>query len=86
MKQTYKNIVIALGLIGLVGCSTLEIAHDPLKCINRPLTKLSERMSADELNSMSDEVFDKFEIHILEHKERINSQCELTKRHNEAHK
>jgi len=76
---------MALGLTAAVGCSTLEIAHDPLSCIDRPLMKLSERMTIYEINSMSDDVFDKLEEHIVAHKERIKSQCELIKRHNENH-
>lgn len=77
--------MISLGLSALAACSTLEIAHDPLKCISRPLMKLSDRMTVDELNTMSDPVFNKLEAHILAHKERIRSQCELIGRHNKNH-
>jgi len=72
-------------MIALVGCETLVIAHDPLKCINRPLMKLTERMSMEEIDSMSDVVFDKVEAHIIAHKVRIKSQCEAIKRHNKNH-
>ena len=47
--------------------------------------KLSDRMTIEELDSMSDPVFDKLEAHILAHKERIKSQCGLIKRHNKNH-
>lgn len=85
MKLTYKSIVVYLGMIALVGCSSIEIAHDPLKCINRPLMKLTERMSMEEIDSMSDVVFDKVEAHIIAHKVRIKSQCKLINRHNKNH-
>ena len=73
-------------MIGLQGCKTLEIAHDPLECLPQPTKSLSDRLTDDELNSFTDNVFDQLEIHIVNYQERFNTQCKLINKHNEAHK
>ena len=75
-------------MIGLAGCSTtrLEIAHAPLDCLSQPETSLADRLTDDELNSFSDEVFQSLELHIISYQERFNTQCDLINKHNEAHK
>jgi hypothetical protein len=50
-----------------------------------PEKSLADRMSDEELNSMSDEVFNKVEIHIISYQERMNTQCEAIKKHNRLH-
>ncbi len=50
-----------------------------------PEKSLADRMSDEELNSMSDEVFNKVEIHIISYQERMNTQCEAIKKHNQLH-
>ena len=85
-RKRLKTGLILVVLSVLTGCSTIEIAHEPLKCIDRPIKSLSERVNTDELLSLSDKTFDGIEAHIIAHKERIKSQCELINRHNEEHK
>ena len=77
-----------IGLIALNGCKTLEIAHAPLDCIDRPIKSLSERLHAQELTELtklSDKAFDAIEAHIIAHQKRIESQCDLIKKHNDNH-
>ena len=50
-----------------------------------PELSLADRMSDNELNSMSDEVFNKVEAHIISYQERMNSQCAAIKEHNKLH-
>lgn len=69
----------------LQSCSALEIAHSDLDCVLYPELSLADRMSDEELNSITDPVFDKLEIHILSYQERMNSQCEAIKKHNRLH-
>jgi len=72
-------------VIGLASCKTLEIAHDPLNCLPQPETSLVDRLTDDELNSFSDEVFTVLELHIISYQERFNTQCDLINKHNQAH-
>jgi len=78
---------VVLGVIWLAGCSAkrLEIAHDPLECLSKPVKSLADRLSDDELLSFSDNVFNQLEEHIITYQERHNTQCELIKKHNESH-
>jgi hypothetical protein len=87
-NELIKRLKIAsslAGVIALAGCSTLEIAHSDLNCVLYPEKSLADRMSDEELNSMSDEVFNKVEIHIISYQERMNTQCEAIKKHNQLH-
>ena len=70
-------------MIGLTGCSStqLEIAHNPIGCIKDGLTRLSERFTDQELNTIPENVFDTYEEHIIMYQERILSQCEINKEH-----
>lgn len=74
-------------MIGLLSCSTtrLEIAHAALDCVPQPEISLSDRLTDDELNSFTDEVFQSLEIHIITYQERLKTQCGLIIKHNEAH-
>ena len=72
-------------MISLQACSTLEIAHSDLNCMQYPSLSLADRMSDSELNSMSNEVFDKVSAHIISYQERMNSQCKAIKTHNKNH-
>ena len=72
-------------MIGLTSCKTLEIAHEPLNCIDRPLKPLSDRIKLEDLSSLSDETFDGLEAHIIAYQQRIKSQCNLIKKHNQNH-
>ena len=78
-----RTAVLALSLIALQGCNILELAHDPLDCIDRPMKPLSERINLEDL-TISDETFDGLEEHIVAYQKRIESQCELINRHNES--
>lgn len=80
-----KILIIILSLL-LSSCSTLEIAHDPLKCINQRIAPLSESLTYEEIEPLTDEAFGKIEKYIITYKKRIESQCELIKRHNNNHK
>lgn len=82
-----KIILASLVAIGLASCSTtrLEIAHAALDCVPQPETSLSDRLTDNELNSFSDEVFQSLELHMISYRERINTQCELIIKHNAAH-
>ncbi len=79
-------MLVSLGMIGLASCKTIEIAHDPLECLPQPETSLSDRLTDDELNSFSEEVFEVLEIHIITYQERFKTQCDLINKHNQDHK
>lgn len=79
------KILLIIASLTLVSCKTLEIAHEPLNCIDRPLKPLSDRIELESLASLSDETFDGLEAHIIAYQQRIKSQCELIKRHNNQH-
>ena len=53
-----KNILILISLLLIQSCSTLEIAHDPLRCIDRPLKPLSERVEPQSLTLFDEDGFD----------------------------
>lgn len=72
-------------MILLASCKTIEIAHDPLECLPQPEISLVDRLTDDELNSFSGEVFEVLEIHIITYQERFNTQCNLIKKHNQNH-
>ena len=80
-----KILIIILSLF-LSSCSTLEIAHDPLNCINQRIALLHESMTFEERMTIPDPAFAKIEKYITKYKKRIESQCELIKRHNNNHK
>jgi len=50
-----------------------------------PSQTLGDRLSDEELNSISDPVFDKLEKHIISYQARIDSICESINKHNELH-
>ena len=77
-----KKISLVLVAIALSGCKTLELGHVDLDCVHHPETSLSDRMTDDQLDSMTDEVFDIVELTIEHHKERLKSQCKLIQKHN----
>ena len=85
LKNVLKNLALILGLIGLQGCSTLEIAHVPLACLDKPAIRFIDRIDLDDLNSMTDAAFDAVEAHIIAYHERLKSECLLIKAHNELH-
>lgn len=75
-------------MIGLNGCKTLEIAHDPLRCIDRPIAPLVDKLDErqiTELTNLSDSTFNRLEAHIIAHQKRIESQCNLILKHNRNH-
>ena len=80
-----KIVSLLVGAIGLQSCSTIEIAHSPLNCMLYPSQTLGDRLSDEELNSISDPVFDKLEKHIISYQARIDSICESINKHNELH-
>ena len=81
-----KKISIIAGLTGLVSCKSIEIVHVSLECVDKPAVKLSERLTVQELTRIESNTFDKLEKHIINYQERLKSECELIKRHNQAHK
>ncbi|MBL4664308.1 MAG: hypothetical protein JKY22_12325 [Flavobacteriaceae bacterium] len=50
--------LIFLSLIALTGCETLVIAHDDLRCIDRPIKPLSERVETQSLTLFDEDGFD----------------------------
>lgn len=74
-----------VGVIGLQSCSSLELAHNPLNCMLYPERTLGDRLSDEQLKSISDPVFDELEKHIISYQARIDSICESIKKHNELH-
>ena len=86
LKTALKLILVSLAAIGLLGCETLEIAHNPIGCIDKSMTRLSERFTDEELNNIPDNVFDTYEEHISMYQQRILSQCEVNKEHDRLHK
>ena len=79
-----KILIILISAL-LTSCSTIEIAHDPLRCLDRPLKSLSERIELSDLSSLSDKTFDGLEAHIIAYQQRIKSQCILINKHNKNH-
>ena len=87
-KESKKLLRVALSLaamIALASCKTLEIAHASLGCLGYPEMSLTDRMSYEELNSMSDDAFNQVEAHIISYEVRIDSQCEMIRHHNREH-
>ena len=72
-------------LIALTSCKTIEIAHDPLRCLTAPLPSLSDNVSLSDLDSLSDESFTAIETHIVTLRTRIDVQCDLINKHNVNH-
>ena len=79
-------MIVAVGVINLTSCSILELAHDPLNCIDRPIPLLKTTMSFEEIEPLTDATYKKLKNYIGTYKKRIKSQCELIKKHNENHK
>ena len=79
-----KYLIVVSALM-LASCKTLEIAHAPLSCLGYPEMSLTDRMSYEELNSMSDDAFNQVEAHIISYQVRIDSQCAMIKHHNREH-
>ena len=79
-------ILISLGMISLSSCSTLEIAHDPIRLIDQKIPPLSTRIKSSDLSCLSDATFEELRKYIKAFKVRDESQHELAKRHNNNHK
>lgn len=67
----------------LQACTTLEIVHADLELPCVP--NHGVRFSIGETDSMSEELYSKFERIIHTYKQRIITQCELTEKHNRLH-
>ena len=85
LKKLSRVALTLVVMSALASCKTLEIAHAPLSCLGYPEMSLSDRMSYEELNSMSDDAFNQVEAHIISYQVRIDSQCEMIKHHNREH-
>lgn len=80
-----KRAVMSVTLIfSLQACTTLEIVHADLELPCMP--KHGVIFNAGETDSISEEIYSKFERIIITYKERIKTQCKLVNQHNEAHK
>lgn len=80
-----KILALSLSVIGLTACKSLEIIHVPVGCIGQPVIPDRLNFTNEEADSISDPVLDKLEERSAIIRERINSQCEINKRHDEAH-
>ena len=79
-----KRAVMSATLIfSLQACTTLEIVHADLELPCMP--DHGVYFSIGETEHVKNETYDKFEKIILTYKQRIVTQCELVKQHNEAH-
>jgi hypothetical protein len=68
-------------VIALTSCKTIELGHAPVGCEPLPAVTLGDLLSDEQLNSMSDDVFDAVELRITALKERLRTQCEINKKH-----
>lgn len=86
MKLALRIILLSLAAIGLQGCETIALGHEPVGCEDKPLMRLIERFTDEELNNIPDHTFNTYEKHIIMYQERIISQCRLNKKHDTLHK
>lgn len=80
-----KKAKLSLVVIVLTSCSTLENVHVDAECLGLPTARLTDKLSGEEIDNLTDSAADAIFEHIVIYQERINSQCELLERHNKAH-
>jgi hypothetical protein len=80
--RTAKNLIIAVVLIALTACSTIEIIHEPVGCVGQPVLP---NFTATELELLSDETFEKMMTIVATYHERINTQCKINSEHDKLH-
>lgn len=67
----------------LTACSTIEIAHEPVNCLGQP--EVSHSFTIDEKNRLTDDMKLKMRIFAVTLRQRIISQCDINKEHDELH-
>lgn len=78
-----KAAMMTLIVFSLSSCSTLEIVHSDLDLPCVP--DHGVYFSIGETDGMSEELYNKFKKIIITYKQRILTQCSLTKEHNVLH-
>ena len=80
MKKSLLMISIAFSLSA---CSSVEVVHVPIKCIGQPVARVG--LTQQEFDTISESALSKIVVFAKILRTRIDSQCTLIKKHNEAH-
>jgi hypothetical protein len=83
LKQLIKASAHGLIIFSLSACSTIEIIHVPVGCIEQSQAKLG--FTDEEIDSTSDEMTDKLVIFAGALRERLTTQCLINKKHDQLH-
>ena len=83
LKQSIKLNALACVIFSMAACSTIEIIHVPVGCIEQSQVKLG--LSESELDSISDEVTDKIINFDAALRERLTTQCLINIKHDQLH-
>ena len=84
LKQLIKASGLGFAIFSLTACSTIEIVHVPVGCVEQSPARLG--FTDEEMDSTSDEMTDKLVIFAGALRERLNTQCLINKKHDELHK
>ena len=74
---------MAIFAMSLMGCSAIELAHEPVDCLGQPQVSLN--LTRDEANLFTDDMRLKMRKFAVTLRERINTQCNINKEHDELH-
>lgn len=81
LKRAASLSVIALILCS---CSTIEIMHVPVGCEGQPI--ISHNFTEEEAEILTDDMVDKMTLFAVTLRERIETQCAINHKHDEAFK
>lgn len=71
-------------MIILTGCKTIEIAHAPINCLGQPEARTG--FTYEEKAKLTDSMKLKIRTFAVTLRQRIKSQCEINKKHDQEHK
>ena len=81
-----KRIALSLAVIVLASCSTksIEIVHVDAECLGLPSARLTDTLSNEEIDNLTDIAAKAINGHIIKYQERIEAQCRLIEKHNQG--
>lgn len=84
MKRLTRLLILSTITISGIGCKTLELVHDDVRCKGVP--PLAQTFTDEEKANTPQSVLNKFFIRSGELQERIKANCKDAQQHNEQYK
>ena len=83
LRKAIKASAAVLIAFNLSACTTIELIHVPVGCEGQP--KVSLNLTDEEAEVITDEMETKIVLFATTLRERINTQCQINKIHDEIH-